>query len=132
MSNQFNFSLWLRSNYNNKNIQLVSWLLFIFFEEVFVKKLLFLQGGALIPPLLFKFLSFLMCKQFNVSLFSRSKYNNKDLQLVSWLVLIIFFKEDFQKNLLFSQGDALIHPLLFKFLCILMCNQFNVSLVFQV
>ena len=92
--------------------------------------MVFSHGDALIHPLLFKFLGFQMSNHFNVSLFPRSKYNKKELQPVSWLI-IIFKKEDYVKKVVFSQGDALFHPLLFKFLGFQMSNHFNVSLVLR-
>jgi len=96
-------------------------------KEDYVKKVVFSHGDALFHPLLFKFLGFQMSNHFNVSLFSMSKYNKKELQLVSWLILI-FKKEDYVRKVVFSHGDALFHPILFKFLRFQMSNHFIVSL----
>jgi hypothetical protein len=43
----------------------------------------YLQEDALIHPLLFQYLCFLMPNQFNFSLWLRSKFANKELQMVS-------------------------------------------------
>ena len=63
-------------------------------------------------------------------MFPSSKYINKELELVSCLILIVF-KEVFVNKALSLQGDELIHPILFKLFCFLLSNQFNCSWFFR-
>jgi len=66
-------------------LQLVSWLILIIQRDL-SKKAPILQENALYHPILFKFMCFKMSNGFNVSLFPMSKYQNKEPQLVSWLI----------------------------------------------
>ena len=106
------------SKYNNKELQVVSWLLLIAFKEACAKKVVFFTWDTLFHPIFFKFLGFQMSKHFNVSLFPMSNYNKKELQVVSWLLLIVF-KEACAKKVVFSHET---HYFILSYLSFLASN----------
>ena len=124
MSKHFNVSLFPMFNYNKKELQVVSWLLLIAFKEACAKKVVFFTWDTLFHPIFFKFLGFQMSKHFNVSLFPMSKYNNKEPQVVSWL-LLIDFKDAFAKKVFCSHGT---HYFILSYLSFLASNCPNTSM----
>jgi hypothetical protein len=90
----------------DKEPQLGSWSILIFFKEAFAKKVAFFTRNTLLHRVFFKLLCFQMSNHFSSSFLHWSNYNNKEPQLGSWSILI-FFKEAFAKKVAFFTKNTL-------------------------